>query len=141
MDLKRLLAYSTIAQYGYVVVLLGLADVTAGAFYVLAHALIKSALFLIAGAVIEATGEDRLGDLARALPGLALGSGLAATGLAGLPVTIGFFKDEVFFARAVAHDGVPPLAVAGAVLTFAYAWRFWGGIFAGRGRGRCARSR
>ena len=85
VDLKRLLAYSTIAQYGYVVVLLGLAGVTAGAFYVLAHALIKSALFLIASAVIEATGEDRLGGLARALSGLALESGLAVAGLAGLP--------------------------------------------------------
>ncbi|WP_274517024.1 NADH-quinone oxidoreductase subunit 5 family protein, partial [Nitrolancea hollandica] len=97
VELKRLLAFSTIAQYGYVVVLLGLGEPAGAAFYVLAHALIKSALFLGAGAVTEATGEDRLdqiGGLGRALPGLAVGSGLAAAGLAALPLTVGFFKDE-----------------------------------------------
>lgn len=139
VELKRLLAYSTVAQYGYVVVLLGLGELAAAAFYVIAHALIKSALFLAAGAVIEATGEDRLdriGGLGRTLPGLALGSGLAAAGLAAFPLTVGFFKDEVFFAGTVAHGGVLPLlAVAGAALTFAYAWRFWGGIFAGTRQG------
>ncbi len=58
-NLKQILAYSTISQYGYVVVMFGLGNVdgVAGAtFYVLAHALVKSALFLTAGAVTEATG-------------------------------------------------------------------------------------
>lgn len=139
VELKRLLAYSTVAQYGYVVVLLGLGEVAGAAFYVLAHALIKSALFLTAGAVTEATGEDRLdriGGLGRSLPGLAVGSGLAAAGLAALPLTVGFFKDEVFFAGTISRGGILPLlAVAGAALTFAYAWRFWGGIFAGTWQG------
>ncbi len=139
MELKRLLAYSTIAQYGYVVVLLGIGETAGAAFYVLAHALIKSALFLSAGAVTEATGEDRLdriGGLGRALPGLAIGSGLAAAGLAALPLTVGFFKDEVFFAGTVAYGGLlPVLAVAGAALTFVYAWRFWSGIFMGTRQG------
>ncbi|MDI3340679.1 MAG: proton-conducting transporter membrane subunit [Sphaerobacter sp.] len=137
--LKRLLAYSTVAQYGYVVVLLGLGEVAGAAFYILAHALVKSALFMAAGAVTEATGQeqlDRLGGLGRALPGLAVGSGLAAAGLAGLPLTAGFFKDEVFFAGAAARGGpIPILAVAGAALTFAYTWRFWAGIFLGARRG------
>ena len=61
--LKQLLAYSTISQYGYVVVLIGLgteeAAVAAG-FYVIAHALAKSALFLTAGTVTEATGTTHL---------------------------------------------------------------------------------
>src|SRR5690606_24957747 len=75
--LKQLLAYSTIAQYGYVVVMFGLGGPTGAggaAFYVIAHALVKSALFLTAGAVTEATGEgrlSRLGGLARSLPALA----------------------------------------------------------------------
>ena len=137
-ELKRLLAYSTIGQYGYVVVLLGLGEVTAAAVYVLVHALIKSALFLAAGAVTEATGEtrlDRLGGLARQMPWLALGSGLAAAGLAALPLTAGFFKDEVFFDGADGRGGVVPvLAVAGAILTLTYSWRFWGGIFVGQRR-------
>src|SRR4029450_4579157 len=71
--LKRLLAYSTIAQYGYVVTTLGIggaAGVAAACYYVLAHALAKSALFMTSGAVTEATGAKALsesGGLARAI--------------------------------------------------------------------------
>jgi multicomponent Na+:H+ antiporter subunit A len=144
--LKRLLAYSTIAQYGYVVTMLGVggaAGAAAACFYVLAHALAKSALFMASGAVTEATGAKHLsevGGLARATPALAVGSGLAAAGLAALPLTIGFFKDELFF-KAAAERG-PWLAVAAvssAALTFAYITRFWTGIFLG-GQGRPARA-
>ena len=72
--LKRLLAYSTIAQYGYVVTMLGVGGASGAAaacFYVLAHALAKSALFMTSGAVTEATGAKALsesGGLARAPP-------------------------------------------------------------------------
>src|SRR5215211_4945995 len=143
--LKRLLAYSTIAQYGYVVTMLGLggaAGVAAACFYVLAHALAKSALFMTSGAVTEATGARHLseaGGLARAMPALAAGSGLAVAGLAALPLTVGFFKDELFF-KAAADRGpwLAVAAVASAALTFAYIGRFWTGIFLG-GQGRAAR--
>jgi multicomponent Na+:H+ antiporter subunit A len=139
--LKRLLAYSTIAQYGYVVTMLGVggaAGVAAACFYVLAHALAKSALFMTSGAVTEATGAKALsesGGLARTMPALAVGSGLAAAGLAALPLTIGFFKDELFF-KAAAERGpwLAVVAVASAALTFAYITRFWIGIFLGRQR-------
>ncbi|MGH2535556.1 MAG: hydrogen gas-evolving membrane-bound hydrogenase subunit E, partial [Thermomicrobiales bacterium] len=139
---KQLLAYSTISQYGYVVVMLGIGGAagTAGAsFYVIAHALAKSALFLTAGAVTEATGAKQMsevGGLWRRLPLLAAGSGAAAAGLAALPLTAGFFKDELFF-HAAREEGdlVSWLAVGGAALTFAYIGRFWGGIFLGRPRG------
>ncbi|HET9291710.1 MAG TPA: hydrogen gas-evolving membrane-bound hydrogenase subunit E [Actinomycetes bacterium] len=144
--LKRLLAYSTIAQYGYVVTMLGVggaAGVAAACFYVLAHALAKSALFMTSGAVTEATGAKALsesGGLARTMPALAVGSGLAAAGLAALPLTIGFFKDELFF-KAAAERGpwLAVVAVASAALTFAYITRFWTGIFLG-GQRRPARS-
>ncbi|HWD46659.1 MAG TPA: hydrogen gas-evolving membrane-bound hydrogenase subunit E [Actinomycetota bacterium] len=136
--LKRLLAYSTIAQYGYVVTMLGVGGASGAAaacFYVLAHALAKSALFMTSGAVTEATGGKALsevGGLARAMPALAAGSGLAAAGLAALPLTIGFFKDELFF-KAAAERGtwLAVLAVASAALTLAYITRFWTGIFLG----------
>jgi len=136
--LKQLLAYSTISQYGYVVFMYGLGGkygATGAAFYVLAHALSKSALFLTAGAVTEATGETRLsriGGLRKPLPLLAAASGLAAAGLAALPLTIGFFKDELFFGAAL-DRGAPfaVFAVLGAALTFAYVWRFWSGVFLG----------
>lgn len=137
--LKQVLAYSTVSQYGYVVAMYGLGgEVGAGAaaFYVLAHALAKSALFLTAGAVTEATGEDRLsrlGGLARRLPALAAGSLVAAAGLAALPLTIGFFKDELFFEAALEHPWpYALLATLAAGLTFGYIGRFWAGIFLGR---------
>jgi multicomponent Na+:H+ antiporter subunit A len=137
-ELKPLLAYSTISQYGYVVVMLGLGGTygaAGAAFYVLAHGLAKSALFLTAGAATEATGEkylSRLGGLWRAQPLLAAGSGAAAATLAALPLTIGFFKDELFFAAALERGwGFAVLAAIGAALTVAYVGRFWVGIFLG----------
>ena len=137
-ELKQVLANSTIAQYGYVVFMLGLggpAGVAAASFYVLAHALMKSALFLTAGAVGEATGRTRLselGGLGRRLPALAVGSGIAAAGLAALPLTVGFFKDELLFAAALERGpAFAVVAVASAALTFAYVARFWSGIFLG----------
>ena len=137
-ELKQILAHSTISQYGYVVVLYGLAGPAgagAAAFYVLAHAVAKSALFMTAGAVTESTGESRLsalGGLARSMPVLAASSAVAAAALAALPLTIGFFKDELFFAAALERGPlVGALAVGAAALTFAYVGRFWLGVFAG----------
>jgi multicomponent Na+:H+ antiporter subunit A len=138
-ELKQILAHSTISQYGYVVTMLGIGGRygTAGAcFYVIAHALAKSALFMTAGAAMEATGRkylDELGGLRRRMPLLAVGSGLCAAGLAALPLTIGFFKDELFFAATLERGTIfGVLAVAGAALTFAYIGRFWLGIFFGK---------
>jgi multicomponent Na+:H+ antiporter subunit A len=137
-ELKQILAHSTISQYGYVVVLYGIGGAKAAgaaALYVLTHAIAKSALFMTAGAVTVATGETRLshlGGLARRLPVLAVASGLAAATLAALPLTLGFFKDELFFGAALdagRAEGV--LAVVAASLTFAYIGRFWLGLFAG----------
>lgn len=144
-DLKRLLAYSTIGQYGYVVVMLGIgggAGAVGAGFYVMAHGLAKSALFLTAGAVTEATGARRLselGGLRRGAPLLAAASGLAAATLAALPLTIGFFKDELFFA-AMHEQGAAftAAAIGAAALTFAYIGRFWAGIFLGGRRPEAA---
>ena len=137
-NLKQILAYSTISQYGYVVVMFGLGSIegVAGAtFYVVSHALVKSALFLTAGAVTEATGTkymSKTGGLARRMPVLAVGSGIAAAGLVALPLTVGFFKDELFFAASWQEGPVyGVLAVLGAGLTFAYIGRFWLGVFLG----------
>jgi multicomponent Na+:H+ antiporter subunit A len=137
-DLKQILAHSTVSQYGYVVVLYGIGGAKgagAAALYVLAHAIAKSALFMTAGAVTVATGESRLsrlGGLAREMPVLAAASGLAAATLAALPLTLGFFKDELFFAAALeAGPLVQVMAVVAAALTFAYIGRFWLGLFTG----------
>jgi multicomponent Na+:H+ antiporter subunit A len=136
--LKQVLAYSTISQYGYVVVMYGIGGAAgngAAAFYVVAHGIAKSALFMTAGAVTLATGEDRLsrlGGLGRRMPVLAVAAGLAAANLAALPLTVGFFKDELFFAAAYSGGPVTTgLAVAAAALTFAYIGRFWALLFLG----------
>ena len=146
--LKQILAYSTISQYGYVVFLFGIGGehgVAAASFYVIAHALSKSALFLTAGAVTEATGQKNLsgvGGLARSMPLLAIGSGFAAAGLIALPLTVGFFKDEFYFGAA--WDRHPLLALAavlGATLTFTYISRFWLGVFGPSAKGTIPRAK
>ena len=136
--LKRVLAYSTIAQYGYVLVLVGLGG-DGAPFYVLAHGLCKAALFLTVGAITEATGKDSLSDLGglwRSQPWLAGTSAVAAAGLGGLPLTVGFFKDELFF-HALAARG--PFwcgaGVLGAALTLGYTGRLWVRLFLGEPRG------
>lgn len=142
-EMKRLLAYSTIGQYGYVVMLLGIGGphgAIGASFYVMAHALAKCALFLTAGAVTEATGRKRLselGGLASSMPVVAIASGIAAATIAALPLTIGFFKDEVFFAAMLERGaGYGIAAVLAAGLTFAYIGRFWWSVFLGRQRVR-----
>ncbi len=136
--LKQLLAYSTIAQYGFVVTMYGLGGpygAGGAAFYVIAHAIAKSALFLTAGAVTEATGEDRvsrLGGLRKPMPLLAAASGAAAATLVSLPLTVGFFADEFFFTAALERGPFfAGLAIVSAGTTLAYTWRLWSGIFLG----------
>jgi multicomponent Na+:H+ antiporter subunit A len=142
-ELKQVLAYSTISQYGYVVALYGIgggAGAGAAALYVITHAIAKSALFMTAGTVTMATGEDRLsrvGGLARDMPLMAVASGVAAATLAALPLTLGFFKDELFFTAALeAGWPVTAAAVAAAALTLAYIGRFWTAVFVGPRRAR-----
>ena len=140
-ELKQILANSTISQYGYVVVLYGIggpAGAAGAALYVIAHGIAKSALFLTAGYVTEATGSSKLSELGglwRAMPVVAGAAGVSAASLAAVPLTLGFFKDELFFgAAAGAGAAVQVAAVAAAALTFAYMGRFWLGVFAGSPR-------
>jgi multicomponent K+:H+ antiporter subunit A len=112
-DLKALLAYSTISQLGILVVLIG--QDTEIAFKalvigVLAHALYKSALFLVVGNVYHEAGSHdlrRLGGLRRAMPfSFAVGL-VAALSMAGLPPLFGFLAKETLLATAT-HPNVPP---------------------------------
>src|SRR5688572_12417046 len=119
-EFKQILAHSTISQYGYVVTLYGIggpAGAGAAALYVITHGIAKSALFMTAGTVTMATGEDRLsrvGGLRRDMPLLAISSGVAAATLAALPLTLGFFKDELFFKAALEAAWPVRLAAVGA---------------------------
>lgn len=99
-DLKRLLACATVSTLGLMVMLVGVgtpAAIQAAVVLILAHALYKGALFLVAGAVDHETGTrdvDRLKGLARAMPITALAAGLAALSMAGLPPFLGFIAKE-----------------------------------------------
>jgi len=137
--LKAILAYSTIAQYGYAMVLLALGgdDGAFGVpFFLVAHGLPKCALFMVAGCVTHARGAHRLDDAAGVLrghPRVAFAAVVAALGLAGFPLTAGFFKDELLFAAAIhaSAPGLPLLAGTAAALTVAYAGRFAIGLLRG----------
>ncbi len=116
-DLKALLAYSTISQLGILVVLIG-QDVAEASkalvIGVLAHALYKSALFLVAGIVDHETGTRdirRLGGLWRVMPFTFAAGLVAALSMAGLPPLFGFLAKETLLAAAV-HQTMPPLVAS-----------------------------
>lgn len=131
-DIKRLLAYSTISQVGYMFLAVGAGTVVGAMFHLLTHAFFKALLFMVAGAVIHlASGEQDLFRLGR-LPGrapvlfwLLLAGALA---LAGVPLTSGFFSKDAVLAACFAR-ATPwwiALGIAGlitALLTAMYALR------------------
>ncbi len=105
-DLKRLLAYSTISALGLLTLLIGIGTphaLEAAMVLLLAHALYKGALFLVAGAVEHETGTRQaplLGGLARAMPWTAAAAGLAMLSMAGLPPLLGFISKELVYESA-----------------------------------------
>lgn len=130
-DLKLILAYSTVSALGTMVFLLGLGTstaTTAAMLFLLVHALYKSALFLAAGAVDHGAGSrdiGRLGGLARSMPWVAAGGGLAALSMAGLPPLAGFIAKELAYEAQLqaplAAGLVTAIGVAGGALTVAAA--------------------
>ncbi|QGF24981.1 Na+/H+ antiporter subunit A [Raineyella fluvialis] len=152
VDLKLLLAYGTVSQLGFLIVLLGSgtrAGAVAGLALLVAHAVFKSTLFLAVGIVDHSTGTRDLRELSgvgRQLPWVATAATLAGLSMAGLPPTAGYLAKEAAFEAAVnwvvdpASDGTgmlpgPSIAmtgllVVGSVLTVAYTARFLWGAFA-----------
>ncbi|ODT96982.1 MAG: NADH dehydrogenase, partial [Pseudonocardia sp. SCN 72-86] len=140
-DLKRLLAFGTVSQLGFLMVLFavgGRLAAVAGAALLLAHGLFKATLFLVVGTVDKVTGTRECGSLSglgRAMPGLAAASVLAAASMAGIPPLLGFIaKEAAFEAFQLEGDarGWIVLAglVVGSILTVAYSARFLWGAFA-----------
>ncbi|MBK6867968.1 MAG: DUF4040 domain-containing protein [Burkholderiales bacterium] len=111
-DLKRLLAYSTVASLGTLVALIGVPHplaATAAVTVLLAHALYKASLFMVAGIVDHATGvrdATRLGALARAMPLTALAAVLAGLSMAGLPPFVGFIGKELLYEVTLAESAL-----------------------------------
>lgn len=121
--LKRILAYTTVSALGALVMLLGIGGehgVAAAVVFLLAHALYKAALFLMAGAVDHETGErdvQHLGGLARKMPVTAAGATVAALSMAGIPLFFGFIGKEVMYDALWHAEALRWLILAAAVLT------------------------
>ncbi|TXS20537.1 NADH-quinone oxidoreductase subunit L [Streptomyces sp. ms191] len=151
-DIKRVLAYSTIGQLGYMAGALAVGDRAAAVFHLMAHGAFKALLFLAAGAVIHAAGTNslsamsRMSGLTKRIPDAYWTMTLALLALAALPPFAGFFsKEAVLVAAEHTALGERTVAPAGAgwtvllaglltaLLTAAYAARLW--LLAFRGRG------
>ncbi len=145
-DLKRLLAASTSSQYGLMLLAVGAGAPIAALLHLLAHAAIKSSLFLGAGVFQHDRDSTNLSDLAgagRARPGIFAGFALSALALAGIPPLAGFFSKDAIIAASLAAPGalwLVPLALIGTVLTGAYMARALRHLWRGKPPGRAERA-
>jgi NADH-quinone oxidoreductase subunit L len=130
-DIKRVLAYSTVSQLGYMFLACGVGAFSAGIFHLMTHAFFKALLFLAAGSVIHAMGGEqdmnKMGGLGRKIP-WTFGTMLTATmAIAGIPLFAGFFsKDAILFAAFQSENGGRLLYAFGlltALLTSFYMFR------------------
>ncbi len=134
-DLKRILAYSTLSQLGYMVMALGLGGRVAGMYHLTTHAFFKALLFLAAGSVIHGTHEQdihKLGGLWRSMRWTSLLFLIGALALAGFPGLSGFFSKEEIL--VLAHEHSAPLYWIGTLtagLTAFYIGRAWCVAFLG----------
>jgi NADH-quinone oxidoreductase subunit L len=143
-DIKRVLAYSTVSQLGYMFLAMGVGAFAAGIFHLYTHAFFKALLFLGSGAVIHAlAGEQdlgRMGGLRRSLP-ITYWTFLAgALAISGVPALSGFFsKDEILFRTwASGRVGLWAVGVATSLLTAIYMFRLVHLVFHGERRGGAA---
>jgi len=139
-DIKRVLAYSTISQLGYMFAAVGLGAYVAGAFHLVTHAFFKALLFLGAGSVIHGlNGEQdlrKMGGLAYKMPITATTMWIGGLGLAGAPPLAGFFSKDEILAAALdgRHTPIFLLLVFGAFLTAFYTFRLLFLAFSGSPR-------
>jgi len=141
-DIKRVLAYSTISQLGYMFLALGVKAYTAAVFMVLMHAFFKGCLFLGAGSVIHGNAENQdiriMGRFRRFLPYTAIGMTIAWLAIAGVPPFAGFWaKDEILESAFIAGDyGIWVLGLLAAIFTGLYMTRLIQLVFYGNERFR-----
>jgi len=135
-DIKKVLAYSTISQLGYMFIALGAGSATAGLYHLVTHAYFKSLLFLGAGVIIHAAHTQdmrEMGGLARHLPKTTLAFTAGSLALAGIVPFSGFWsKDEILTVLYHEHQYVAlALALLAAFVTAFYVARLWFRVFAG----------
>ena len=149
-DIKRVLAYSTVSQLGYMMLALGVGGWAAGLFHLLTHAFFKSLLFMCSGSVIHATHTNempKMGGLLKKMPytGYTMLVGCLAIIGAGVPFVFGFsgyYSKDAIVAQALSFSQSNPLhgsiffytAVGGAAITAFYMFRLWYMTFAGEPR-------
>lgn len=148
-DIKRVLAYSTVSQLGYMMLALGVGGWVAGLFHLVTHAFFKSLLFMCSGSVIHACHTNdmrRMGGLLRKMPytGWTMLVGCLAIIGAGVPFVIGFsgyYSKDAILAQALLFSQVNPshavlwyAAAGGAALTAFYMFRLWFMTFLGQPR-------
>jgi NADH-quinone oxidoreductase subunit L len=130
-DLKRIIAYSTMSQIGYMIVGVSIGAYTAGMFHLMTHAFFKALLFMAAGSVIGAMAGrqdiDKMSGFRRALPFTSLTLIVGALALAGFPGTSGFFSKDEIIGFAFERGGMYTIFGIGmylaAFLTAFYAFR------------------
>jgi NADH-quinone oxidoreductase subunit L len=139
-DIKRILAWSTISQIGYMFLALGVGAWSAGIFHLMTHAFFKALLFLAAGAVIHCLHHEhnifRMGGLRTRLPVVFWSFLIGSAALAALPFTSGFYsKDQILLAAWLVPDIGPWLwagGLLGALLTAIYSFRLVFIVFFGK---------
>jgi len=131
-DIKRVIAYSTCSQLGYMFVGLGIGAYQAAMFHLFTHAFFKALLFLGAGSVIHAMGDEqdmrKMGGLRQLIPATFLMMFIGTIALTGFPLTAGYFsKDAIiegaFAAHAAPHMFAFAMLIIAAFFTSFYSWR------------------
>ena len=139
-DIKKVLAYSTISQLGYMFLGLGVGAFAAGLFHVLTHAFFKALLFLGSGAVIHALHDEqdiqKMGGLKSHLPVTSRTFLIGAVAIAGIPPLSGFFsKDEILWKTfSLGYGSLWIIGFIGAALTAFYMFRLYSLTFEGEKR-------
>jgi NADH-quinone oxidoreductase subunit L len=139
-DIKRVLAYSTVSQLGYMFTAMGVGAYAAGAFHLMTHAFFKALLFLGSGSVIHAmAGEQdmrRMGGLKRYLPVTYVTMMVGTLAIAGIPPLSGFFsKDEIVLRAFLSYKFTWIIAPVTALMTAFYMFRLMSMTFFGGYRG------
>ncbi len=141
-DIKRILAYSTISQIGYMFLALGVGAWTAGIFHLMTHAFFKALLFLGSGAIIHYLHHEhdifKMGGLRSKMPVTFWSFMIGSAALAALPMTSGFFsKDQILLQAYLQPDAGPWLwlgGLLGALLTAIYSFRLVFVVFFGEAK-------
>src|SRR5712692_782641 len=139
-DIKKVLAYSTVSQLGYMFMACGVAAFSAGIFHLMTHAFFKGLLFLAAGSVIHAVGGEQdmrqMGGLRTKIPWTFWTMTIATFAIAGIPPLAGFFsKDEILWRAYQASWVYWLVGLVTAFVTSFYMFRLWFMTFFGEYRG------